>query len=105
MLVNLIRQYEPFSLKLTKDAQEWAEHLLRENKWEFAEGQEYSQNIFQYFGKVLANDVIRKAIDNWYEAMGKYNWNNPEASTFSQLVWKSTTHIGIGVASKGAEDE
>lgn len=47
--------------------------------------------------------MIRKAVDNWYEAISKFNWNNPEASTFSQLIWKSTTHIGIGVANKGSK--
>ncbi|XP_021949374.2 uncharacterized protein LOC110846841 isoform X2 [Folsomia candida] len=91
------------NIKLSKEAQEWADYLLYENKWEFSQGKDYSENIFQYFGKISDSDVIRKAVDNWYNAINKFNWNYPEASTFSQVVWKNTTEIGLGIASKGTK--
>lgn len=72
---------------------------MRENRWEFAQGKPYSQNIYQYFGEISAEDVAQKAVNHWYDAIRKYNWSNPEASTFSQLVWKSTSQVGFGVAS------
>jgi len=71
--------------QLREDAQEWAEYLVRENKWEFSVGKDYSENIFQYFGDISENDVVRKAVSNWYDASQKYNRNRPEASTFSQV--------------------
>jgi hypothetical protein len=77
--------------QLSKEAQDWANYLLEENKWEFSSGKDYSENIFQYFGKISESDVIRKAVDNWYNAISKYNWNHPEASTFSQVL--KYTHI------------
>ncbi len=43
-----------------------------------------------------------KAIDYWYNEVRLYNFFRPgfRKSTryFTQLVWKETTHIGIGAA-------
>ena len=33
--------------------------------------------------------------------MKNYNWNNPEVTAFSALIWKSTTDLGIGVSKRG----
>jgi hypothetical protein len=78
---------------LSQEAQDWAEYLLKENKWEFSEGKDYSENIFQYFGVISANEVVKKAVNNWYDANTKYNWNNPEASTFSQVNSRNSLRI------------
>jgi hypothetical protein len=75
-----------YVLQLSKEAQDWAEYLLHENKWEFSHGKDYSENIFQFFGEISQRDVMRKAVDNWYSALNKYNWNFPEANTFSQVT-------------------
>lgn len=88
-------------LQLSKEAQDWAEYLLQENKWEFSMGKDYSENIFQYFGKISDHDVVQKSIKNWYSSISKYNWEFPDASTFSQLIWKETRELGLGVASNG----
>ena len=57
---------------------------------------------------VIATEVTR-ATKSWYDELYKpgYNFNNPGwnenpgAGHFTQLVWKGTTELGIGVAKVG----
>jgi hypothetical protein len=50
---------------------------------------------------VLIEAVI-EAVDNWYSEVQTYNFNQPQFSFgnghFTQLVWKSSTQLGIGIA-------
>jgi hypothetical protein len=39
------------------------------------------------------------AVDSWYKTIESYDWSHPSISTFSQVVWKATTDIGVGVSS------
>ena len=57
---------------------------------------------------VIATEVTR-ATKSWYDELYKpgYNFNNPGwnenpgAGHFTQLVWKGTTELGIGIAKAG----
>jgi hypothetical protein len=46
-------------------------------------------------------DIVSGSVKTWYSQIKKYNYNNPKFSSstsgFTQLVWKSSTEIGIGV--------
>ena len=64
--------------------------------------------ILQVMELVIATEVTR-ATKSWYDELYKpgYNFNNPGwnenpgAGHFTQLVWKGTTELGIGIAKVG----
>lgn len=50
-------------------------------------------------------DAVREVVKRWYDKIEYFNFNDPESNRgrpksgqFSSIVWKSTTHMGIGVA-------
>lgn len=62
------------------------------------------ENLFYFQGPTVdAATVANKAVDAWYQEAANYDYNNPgftlETGHFTQVVWKSTTAIGCGVAS------
>lgn len=46
--------------------------------------------------------IVANAIKLFYDEIRHYNWNNPgfsmETGHFTQVVWKASTEIGVGVA-------
>ncbi len=74
------------------------------NKFEHSSNDDLGENIggITTSSKVAA---LKEAIHLWYNEIKNYNFDNPrfsvleiKAGHFTQLVWKSTTHIGLGVA-------
>uniref|UniRef100_A0A3P8WJH3 SCP domain-containing protein n=1 Tax=Cynoglossus semilaevis TaxID=244447 RepID=A0A3P8WJH3_CYNSE len=49
--------------------------------------------------------IAKEAVDSWYSEVKDYNWNNPGLKSntghFTQVVWKETTQLGVGVATVG----
>jgi len=47
-------------------------------------------------------EAVKKAIKQWYDEKSHYNFNYPNfypsAGHFTHMVWKASTHVGIGVA-------
>lgn len=42
-------------------------------------------------------------VDEWYKEINKYKWTDSRSTImdtehFTQIVWKSTTHLGVGIA-------
>jgi len=61
----------------------------------------FLKNIFQLRetgGSLPISQTVNKAVTSWYNGIKNYNWRFPQATTFSQVVWKSTTELGIGYA-------
>lgn len=57
------------------------------------------ENLFQIRGSTESSSVIvRQAVELWYATKKDYNWMRPSATSFSQVVWKNTREMGIGVA-------
>ncbi len=52
-----------------------------------------------------AEFTAQEVVDNWYSEQNNYNYNHPGFNSgtghFTQLVWKATTHIGVGRATNG----
>ncbi len=61
------------------------------------------KNLYAYKGEpaIDSNQAVENAVRKWYGSVKTYNWNNPGVTAFSALVWKTTTDLGLGVASKG----
>lgn len=57
--------------------------------------------------KMSDSTAVTRAVADWFNERFKYSYNNPKYSTstghFTQLVWKNTKYLGIGIArsSKG----
>lgn len=60
------------------------------------------ENLFEITGSEESfSAILVRAVDLWYKTMGEYDWNAPKATSFSQLVWKGTRELGVGVARSG----
>ncbi|CAL8116343.1 unnamed protein product [Orchesella dallaii] len=83
-----------------RTAQQYAEYLAANNKLEHSNSK-YGENLAGTGGG-NQEEAVRNAVRMWYNEVSKYDYNNPGFSTetghFTQVVWKSTTHVGIGVA-------
>lgn len=96
-----------WSNELASYAQTWADHLSATNcemehrpntgRW----AQKYGENIFWGGGE---DYTARDASESWYSEIKDYKYgklnNNSWSRTghYTQMVWKNTTHVGIGMA-------
>merc|ERR1711933_426058 len=84
--------------ELNKDAQAWADRGVFEH---CKERNGAGENIAWNCGK-SAEDAAAQAVDQWYNEIKDYNWSNAvfamNTGHFTQVVWKSSTQLGIGVA-------
>jgi len=76
-----------------------AAHALRHAQkcvFEHSSDSSYGENIAAGY---LSSD---KAVKDWYDEVGKYNYGNPgfspETGHFSALVWKNTKGVGCAAA-------
>ncbi|XP_037708184.1 Golgi-associated plant pathogenesis-related protein 1-like [Drosophila subpulchrella] len=86
--------------KLSELASNWANKLMTKNHLKHSQNG-YGENIYwASFSKQEGKDVVKA----WYNEISLYNWNNPSFSKqtghFTQLVWKSSTELGVGFAKR-----
>ncbi|XP_033220497.1 uncharacterized protein LOC117175064 isoform X2 [Belonocnema kinseyi] len=100
-----VKHLSPFISKLNQFAQEWAENLAKRNIMEHRGNNPYGENIYQAYNS--DPEWIMKPIDSvkvWYEEISLYKFGeekprNPSAvGHFTQLVWKETEKVGVGMA-------
>lgn len=90
-----------WSPTLANYAQEWAEKLLRENKFEHRQDSPYGENLASASGQQLSP---QRVVDMWGDEVQFYNYNNNSCTPgemcghYTQVVWKSTTEVGCGMA-------
>merc|ERR1712154_249041 len=88
-------------------AQEWADYLIANNAFEHRPNTKYGENIFQSGGKA-AQDQAQGAVDMWYSEIKDYtlgtepSQGGPVTGHFTQVVWKGSTEVGVGVGQKGS---
>lgn len=96
----------PLSLssELCEEAQSWAEHLLQKNTLMHSDTSD-GENIYCSSSSAPIKLTGREAVDSWYSEVKYYNWNQPRYNSktghFTQVVWKDSTELGVGVASSG----
>merc|ERR1719234_2627708 len=97
------------SAELNALAQEWAEKLIAEYK--FGDSLPHrgpGENIYTSSG-MAAQEQAQGAVDSWYSEIKDYTFGK-EPSTggsefrhFTQVVWKGSTEVGVGVAQEGSK--
>jgi len=91
---------------LARGAQQYADYLKNTNKWEHSKdlSAQLGENLAKSSGYPLAGACDR-AITNWYNEINMYNYGSPgfgmNTGHFTQVVWKSTTKVGVGIATNG----
>uniref|UniRef100_A0A8D8Q4Q0 Golgi-associated plant pathogenesis-related protein 1 n=2 Tax=Cacopsylla melanoneura TaxID=428564 RepID=A0A8D8Q4Q0_9HEMI len=107
-----------YNEELESLAKDWAETLLKEGKFYHRPNNKYGENIFFYTASFYLedDDVIRKSLNAWYNEIEAYvDLFDKEPSIeqltsgtptghFTQVVWKGTTEVGLGVARKDSDE-
>ena len=89
-----------WSAEVAAYAQEWANQLAANNcTFEHRQNGAYGENLFMGGGTWTVMD----ATNSWYNEIQKFDYNNPDANFmetghYTQVVWRTTTKLGMGVA-------
>jgi uncharacterized protein YkwD len=93
--------------QLNNEAQQWANTLASTQQFKHSGVVGQGENL--YLSATTANTLpdittqANNAVDSWYNEIGQYNYSNPGFSSttghFTQVMWKSTTNLGCGIAS------
>uniref|UniRef100_A0A7E4UN71 SCP domain-containing protein n=1 Tax=Panagrellus redivivus TaxID=6233 RepID=A0A7E4UN71_PANRE len=79
-------------------AQEWADTLAKNDKLEHRpkNAQKFGENVF------MGSEINECwPTDYWYNEIAEFEWDNMEKEStrhFTQLVWKASKKLGVGVA-------
>jgi uncharacterized protein YkwD len=98
-------KYDP---ELAKYSQNWADKLAKTGSFEHSTcrmgNKMIGENIAMVGGEAMTGKM---ATVMWYDEINDYNFNRPGFSGttghFTQVVWKTTEFVGVGVAMKGDE--
>ncbi|XP_048860832.1 Golgi-associated plant pathogenesis-related protein 1-like [Brienomyrus brachyistius] len=92
------------SAKLCSSAQKWADHLLTTKNLEHSDTN-YGENLYYSWSSAQKKLAGNEAVDSWYNEIKDYNFSNPgfssEAGHFTQVVWKGSKEVGVGLATDG----
>merc|ERR1712037_867818 len=89
-------------------AQEWADHLIAEGTFEHRLNNNNGENIYMSSGRA-AQEQAQGAVDSWYSEIKDYTFGKepsrggPVTGHFTQVVWKGSTEVGVGVAQEGSK--
>ncbi|TRY91334.1 hypothetical protein DNTS_030140 [Danionella cerebrum] len=90
--------------ELNSAAQTWANHLLSTRALGHS-STEHGENVFYSFSSAKKTPTGKEAVDSWYSEIKDYNFkkpgNQPNTGHFTQVVWKSSTELGVGLATDG----
>lgn len=92
---------------LNASAQAYADKLLSTGVFVHSSEEERNgagENLFYTLSEFPLEPAVlaARAVEAWYEEVANYDYNNPgfgvDTGHFTQVVWKSTTHLGCGIA-------
>ncbi|XP_062237144.1 Golgi-associated plant pathogenesis-related protein 1-like [Platichthys flesus] len=90
------------SSDMNDSSQKWANHLLELGALKHSDTK-HGENIYYMMGSKTVTG--KGAVDAWYSEIKDYNWSSPgfgmNTGHFTQVVWKDTTKLGVGVVSSG----
>ncbi|KAJ7370391.1 hypothetical protein OS493_032568 [Desmophyllum pertusum] len=86
---------------LAKGAQDWADYLAQNNKFEHAKNAGAGENIY-WSSSAKAKEPCTEATQLFYGEVKDYDFSKPgfsgKTGHFTQVVWKSTKEIGAAKA-------
>ena len=86
------------SAEISQKANNWAQKLAVDGAEQIDPNSTYGALVCSHLG----NDVAKACAVKWYGTIKDYDWAEPKllvkASPFTQLVWKKSSHVGIGIA-------
>ncbi|XP_058464604.1 Golgi-associated plant pathogenesis-related protein 1-like [Malaya genurostris] len=95
------------SESLCKYAQEWAQLIASRNKLQHRTERTYGENLYAKFGKT--NITGAEPVQSWYSEKKDYTFGQPDPGSnfsrvghFTQLVWKESKQLGVGMATNGS---
>ncbi|XP_075041580.1 uncharacterized protein LOC142101202 isoform X2 [Mixophyes fleayi] len=90
--------------RISQEAQKWAEHLLTLKTLKHSDTS-CGENIWAKTGGPSITVTGQEVADSWYKEEKNYNFSKPghqpDTGHFTQMVWKSSKEVGVGVASSG----
>ena len=93
--------------EIAKIAKEYAEYLAKIDEFEHSsntyKGESLGENLYFCSGYGAPCLTAEKAVKSWYDEIKYYNFNRPSFQNvghFTQVVWKGTTQLGCGYASR-----
>ena len=90
------------STQLNAVAQHHAEQLARSNQLVHSGQQQYGQNLYTSRTSNATPPRPEAVVDSWYNEIQHYDFNQPgfrpDTSHFTQVVWKASHELGIGIA-------
>ncbi len=98
------------SQRLNNMAQNYAEYLAATGKFEHSgnklDNESLGENLYmQWISRGRVQVSARDAMESWYEEIDLYSFKHPEYSEetghFTQMIWKSSEKLGVGVALSG----
>lgn len=98
-------ELEPFTLddQLNNCAQDWANQMVKLQIFDHRKDNVYGENLYL---SLDFNNLGEQAVDSWYNEITKFNIadeeselvNNIATHHMTQLLWKSSTKMGVGVS-------
>ncbi|KAG4067484.1 hypothetical protein HA402_002761 [Bradysia odoriphaga] len=89
---------------LSNFAQNWANTIAKKRQLQHSSERKYGENIYWSSGKTINGT---DPVDSWYSEIKQYNYKNATFSSgtghFTQVVWKGSLELGVGVARVGNE--
>ncbi|XP_037046709.1 Golgi-associated plant pathogenesis-related protein 1-like [Bradysia coprophila] len=89
---------------LSDFAQNWANTIANKRQLQHSSERKYGENIYWSSGKTING---KDPVDSWYSEIKQYNYKNATFSSgtghFTQVVWKNSLELGVGVARVGNE--
>jgi len=95
------------SQRLNQIAQSYAEHLAATSTFEHSGNQlgdePLGENLYmQWISHGRVKVTAKDAVKSWYDEIALHNFSKPkfskETGHFTQMVWKSTRKLGVGIA-------
>ncbi|XP_074527200.1 Golgi-associated plant pathogenesis-related protein 1-like isoform X2 [Halichoeres trimaculatus] len=93
-----------YNNEMNAAAQKWADHLLSTGVFGHSSTAD-GENIFNMSSSGGLTLTGKEAVDCWFNEIKDYNFSCPgfagNTGHFTQVVWKGSTELGVGVATDG----
>jgi uncharacterized protein YkwD len=95
-----------WSEDLARVAQEWANTLIAERRFDHRPKSKYGENMFRMDG---ARVTAQKVVDRWASEQANFDRKSNkcrggECGHYTQIVWRTTKEVGCAVARGGSRE-